>query len=393
MPWVGEKLKRLRLARGMSLDDLAAAMGGVVTKQAISKYELGKSQPSPRVQIGLAEALSIKASYFWKKPEIKCELIAYRKKSHLPRKEQDRIEQLVCHLLEERVCLQSLLNEEDSCSVPVRFFPVKNYEEIEEAAEDLRKDWGLGKDPIADVTAVLEDHCIHVIEVKASKDFDGISAIARAGSKKVVAAAVVTRADGDGERMRLNLTHELGHLSLLPQRGIDEEKAAFRFGSAFLAPRELILHAIGRSRSFIDMRELLILKKRLGMSVQASIHRLHDLNIINSTHYKRWWIDLSRLGWRTREPGELPRERPQWLERSVLRALSEDVISREEGERLLGTAVNGAEPISLIQKKALMKLPLEERRKLLREQASKALSHYKEDNEWHELEGGDLVEK
>ena len=35
------RLKQLRLARGLSLDELAAAMGGIVTKQALSKYELG----------------------------------------------------------------------------------------------------------------------------------------------------------------------------------------------------------------------------------------------------------------------------------------------------------------------------------------------------------------
>jgi len=38
---VGERLRLLRQARAMSQDDLAAKLGGIVSKQAISKYERG----------------------------------------------------------------------------------------------------------------------------------------------------------------------------------------------------------------------------------------------------------------------------------------------------------------------------------------------------------------
>ena len=42
---LGERLRRFRLARGMSLDNLEAAIDGFVSKQALSKYERGKMQP------------------------------------------------------------------------------------------------------------------------------------------------------------------------------------------------------------------------------------------------------------------------------------------------------------------------------------------------------------
>jgi transcriptional regulator with XRE-family HTH domain len=45
------------VARGLTLDRLSDAKGGVVTKQALSKYERGASAPSPRVLIALARAL------------------------------------------------------------------------------------------------------------------------------------------------------------------------------------------------------------------------------------------------------------------------------------------------------------------------------------------------
>jgi Zn-dependent peptidase ImmA (M78 family)/transcriptional regulator with XRE-family HTH domain len=53
---------RLRAARkmaGMSMEDLAAKLGGLVTKQAISKYETGQMMPSPEVLEKLVEVLKI----------------------------------------------------------------------------------------------------------------------------------------------------------------------------------------------------------------------------------------------------------------------------------------------------------------------------------------------
>jgi len=39
-----------------------------------------------------------------------------------------------------------------------------------------------------------------------------------------------------------------------------------------------------------------------------------------------------------------------------------------------------------------IKLPIEERRRILAEQAKVMLSHYQEDREWQELQTGDLID-
>ena len=44
------------------------------------------------------------------------------------------------------------------------------------------------------------------------------------------------------------------------------------------------------------MEELLLLKQLFGMSVQALVHRLFDLNIISQSHYRRWRMEINRLG-------------------------------------------------------------------------------------------------
>jgi hypothetical protein len=55
---------------------------------------------------------------------------------------------------------------------------------------------------------------------------------------------------------------------------------------------------------------------------------------------------------------------------------------------------NHQEPgaISLDERRAFMKLPLEERRRILQEQAEAMAIHYQQDTEWRDLQPGDLIE-
>jgi len=55
----GSRLRAARKMAGMSMEDLARKLGGLVTKQAISKYEQGRMMPSPEVLEKLVEVLKI----------------------------------------------------------------------------------------------------------------------------------------------------------------------------------------------------------------------------------------------------------------------------------------------------------------------------------------------
>ena len=90
------RLKAIRLARGMTLDDLSASMGGVVTKQALSKYELGSSVPTPRVLAALAGALGVKGMELLSAPRVNVETVAFRKQAAFPKGKQ-RDDHDVCH--------------------------------------------------------------------------------------------------------------------------------------------------------------------------------------------------------------------------------------------------------------------------------------------------------
>ena len=84
---ISQKIKQLRLARGMSQDALVAEMGGIISKQAISKYETGKAIPSPSVLTRLARALGVKSTALWGLPACEVEFVAYRKTSGLGKRD------------------------------------------------------------------------------------------------------------------------------------------------------------------------------------------------------------------------------------------------------------------------------------------------------------------
>jgi Zn-dependent peptidase ImmA (M78 family)/DNA-binding XRE family transcriptional regulator len=389
---ISQRLKQLRLARGFSLEALAAELGGVVTKQALSKYEQGKAQPSPRMLTKLASSLGVKAAHLFSEPDISVEFIAYRKASKLPQREQLRIESCVSRSLEERVRLQQLTHLSNDVQLPVRAFSIEEVEQAEQAAEKLRELWHLGLDPIANVIGILEDHFVHVIDIDTTDSFDGISAVAYDTTQQVIAAAAVTRSGVPGERQRLNLVHELGHLVLRVSNNVDEEKAAFRFGAAFLAPAESLYQEVGRRRTSVSLEELLLLKQRFGLSLQALLYRLRNLGIITEYQYKHWCIQINKHGWRRQEPEELPPERPQWLRQNLLHALAEKLISREEAQNLLKEFIEIEEPLALIERRAFMRLPITERNRVLAEQAEKMADFYEQDTEWRETQGGDFID-
>ncbi len=387
-----KRLRQLRLARGFTLDALAAKMGGVVTKQALSKYEKGAASPTPLVLTKLAEALCIKSAELFRESTVKIELVAYRKRAALLKRDQETIESFVKESLEERIRLQSLFQGQAKLNLPVKKFRVERLEDAEKAAEALRKKWNLGEAPIANVIALLEDQLVHVFEIDGtSEKFDGISALAFDQEGVLKAAAVVSRNMIAGERQRLNIVHELGHVVLDVADGVDEEKAAFRFAGAFLAPASVLYREVGRSRTSIQLRELLLIKKLFGMSIQALLFRLRDLGIINDSTYTWSCIQVNRMGMRKKEAGELPREEPQWLKRNVLRAVSEGVLPRDEAERLLGEPLE-EEHRQFLDRRAFMKLPIEERRRVLEEQAKAFQRHYEQLTKEEGHGGGDFFD-
>ncbi len=387
---LGQRIKQFRLAKNYSLDELVAATGGIVSKVALSKYEREIIKPSNKVLTAIAKALNVKTINLAVQPIVKVEFVAYRKGSGLSKKEQSNVECLVRAKLEDRVKIQDLLFASSKPNLPVKNFKVKSIEDVESFSVDLRSKWKLGLDPIGNLTELLENNFVHVMFIDNEKSFDGISALAYANDTQLKAAAVVSKNHIPGERQRLNLAHELGHIVLDIAHNLDEEKVAFRFGGAFLAPKESVLKAVGSRREHFQPRELFILKKIFGISIQALLFRLKDLDIISQTSFSNWYRIINKNNWKKNEPMPMKEETSHWFEKNVLHAFSEGLISSDEAAHLLGEDIDSQE-LSLIKKKEFLKLSQSDRGKILSEQAEKFIQHYSTDNDWKEF-GGDIVE-
>lgn len=387
---LGQRIKQFRLAKSYSLDELVAATGGIVSKVALSKYEREIIKPSMKVLTAIARALEVKAINLATPPIVKVEFIAYRKGSGLSKKDQSNVESLVSTKLEDRVKIQELLYASSKPNLPVKNYKIHSIEDVESVSLDLRAKWKLGLDPIGNITELLENNFVHVMFIDNENSFDGISALAYTNNTQLKAAAVVSKNNIPGERQRLNLAHELGHIVLDISQNLDEEKVAFRFGGAFLAPKETVLKVVGSRREHFQPRELFILKKIFGISIQALLYRLKDLNIISQVSFSNWYRIINKNNWKRNEPMPMKIEVSHWFEKNVLHAFSEGLISSDEAARLLGDEIDSQE-LSLIKKKEFLKLSQNDKAKILSEQADKFVQHYNSNTEWKDL-GGDIVE-
>ena len=70
--------------------------------------------------------------------------------------------------------------------------------------------------------------------------------------------------------------------------------------------------------------------------------------------------------------------------------LTEVFTKQDQAQTLLEEEIEMEQPLTLIQRRNFMQLPLEERRRLMAQQADKLSEHYDQDQEWRDLGGGDM---
>jgi transcriptional regulator with XRE-family HTH domain len=389
---IGVRLRQYRTARGYTLDELVERMGGVVTKQALSKYEHDRAMPRPTVLVALAKALEVKAARLIGEPAYAFEVVGFRAQAALSRAAEESLVNRVEIELERRLDL----TERMGIVVPFPFekvMPVRDVGAAEYAANALRDEWDLGGGPIASVVDTLESKGVHLFEVETDKKFDGLAVVVRDETGARVACGVAARVETSRGRQRMSHAHEAGHLAMEVADGVDPERAARRFGGALLFPEASVREQFGSHRRRITAQELLIAKSRWGVSVQALLYRLHDLEILDDVSYKWWCMYVNKAGWRTAEPADEAPERSSWNEAHAYRAAAEGLIAREAlAEYVPSLAVRADHLPGDIDRRALMRLPLADRRAIMRAHADAMAEQYNAelDGAWLDANLGDL---
>lgn len=329
------RFRAARVLSGMSLQDLADKLNNKVSRQALHKYEKGEVVPDSEMISLLCQALNVRPDFFFRELKIELGDIEFRKLKNLSAKEEYRI------IEEVKDKLSRYLELEEILSIQTRFVnPLKeegeihSFEQVEAAANKLRKEWKLGNDPIFNAIELLEDKHIKVVTVKGGDSFDGMQTWVN-GKFPVIAINIDKVKSLD--KIRFTILHELGHLLLSLKHNSEKqkEKLCHQFAAAILFAAETAYQELGKKRNKVMIQELGALKKQYGISIQAIILRAKDLKILSESYCKQFFFMMDQMGWKVNEPVEYEGvEKSNRFEQLLFRALGEELISMSKAAAL-----------------------------------------------------------
>lgn len=325
----GEQLRLARLAHGYSLEEVGELIGA--TRQFIHQLETGSRSPSDEVVDALADVLGVTPTFLAQPipSTVRPEQCHFR--GHITRPASITSQVLARGtLLDKFVAAIEVHLELPAVSFPD--LPAVTAEEIEQAAEEARRYWGLGTTgPITSMMRVVEN--AGAVVTYFGDLSDRVDAFSMDRRRPIIVRSSLKESLC---RQRFDFAHECGHLIM--HRGMQTgdratEDQAHRFASAFLFPRGAVLREFPRGRA-INWRALFELKLRWKMSVRALVRRGYDLGLLTPAQYRTANIHLVKTGQAKVETydadGALPVEQPELLP-SALSALEDAVVGGAGG--------------------------------------------------------------
>ena len=335
-----KRLRNARVMRGLSAQELCDKAGGVVTRQAVSKYEKGQCMPDSRVLLALCEALAVKPDYLFRPFGCKIGDIHYRKLSKLNKGDLKLINMVVEDEVERLLEAEMLCAVECSFKSVLKEYQIESADDVAEAAARLRQDWDIGNDAIRSVTDMLENNGVLVVEVDAPKGFSGLNGTLDSGRP-----VIVVNKNMAVERKRLTALHELGHALLQFGKGVDEkmqEGLCNAFANEVLIPREVLIKLLGSRRHDIAVVELRNLQQEYGISIDALMYKAKSVGVISSNRYEVF-CKKKNSNWELRAAIEQSVYKDEHsskrLENLVYKALADDIISTSKAAELLNVEV------------------------------------------------------
>ena len=331
----GDRLKKARIYRGMTVKELADASG--CQRQTLSMYEISKSQPSDSGVVDkLADILNFPVGYFYENGNVDNKGTVYFR-SLLTTNKKYRTEQII--KMEFLSQVYSLL--EDYIQFPeVKLLPNNIEHTPESAAKELRRLWGLGNEPIKDIVTEVEKHGLLVTTFDTStSDIDAFSQFVSTSSEPTFLIAYSNNKTS-AARIHFDIAHELGHIclhdwsddieELTKEEFKEREQQAHEFAAAFLLPEESFKRdAMSTPQTIAGYRNL---KKKWRVSIAAMIRRASQLGVIPYTKYQDMIRVMQRRGIRKEEPLDdvLITAGPALLKTSVMILLHEKVFTPQE---------------------------------------------------------------
>lgn len=293
--------------RGLTQTDLAKLLG--VSQGIISKIEASIAGISDEMLEDLSRTLDLPRRFFCQSDEIYglgSHAYVHRKRQRMSARHRKRIEAQV-NLL--RFHADRMLESLD-VHAPLRIpdIPIADSDSSpERIADTVRAMWLIPSGPIHDVTAMLEDAGVVVIPC----DFGTMSMDATSISLTGKNPLVFINKDVPGDRWRYTLCHELGHLVMHNEPSDYMEREADQFAAAMLMPES----DVAPDLSTVTLKHLAGIKPYWKVSIQALLERAYSIGRITGNQRRYFYMNLSKHGYRTREPAPLERETPRLHQR------------------------------------------------------------------------------
>lgn len=340
---IPSKLRDARKVAQLSQGELGDSIG--VSRQAVSAYERGDKSPEPATFQKIAEALKQPVGFFTNPdgPSFgNSSARFYRKFGPETARRNEACAVLGDWFVRTAKYFDDFVNYPPT-SIP-EYAPQGgatrySFEEINEIALNVRRDWSLGPGPISNVLALLEAK--GVVVCRYEMQGENVEAFSFwNGARPFIFMASEKEA---GVRLRYDLAHELGHLILhrwVEQSELEDkttlksiEMEADRFAGAFLLPSTSFPNEVYTTK----LDAFVPLKGRWKVSIQAMIYRCRDLDIIDPDQALNLYKQISFRKWRKKEPLDDPHliaiEKPRLLKRAVQLVLesgrrhSDDVLN------------------------------------------------------------------
>jgi Zn-dependent peptidase ImmA (M78 family)/DNA-binding XRE family transcriptional regulator len=297
----GERVRQARELRGMTQAALAKFVG--VSQAAIAQIEAGIFLASDNLLHEISRRTKQPLRFFGQEPapEFPVGSLLFRSHGAMTKGELNLTYRNAQFAYDVYTRLRGKLR-----SLPVKI-PMMPGIDPATAARETRRILGIPFDaPIPHLLNVLEWSGVIAVVVPHIKSSEAFSLWFN-GSPVLSLSS-----DRSGDRARLSVAHELGHLTLHAGKSrfeVDDFEAD-DFAAEFLMPEVVITKEL---RPPVTLSSLATLKSRWRVSIQALIRRAKDVGVISERQYKYLFEQLSAMGWRKQEPVEIAPEQPRAL--------------------------------------------------------------------------------
>lgn len=348
---LGRRLRARRIAAGLSLRKLSLRVP--VSAQALSQYEHGRAQPRSEVLEVLADVLGTRVEELSRVQDGDwLRLVPVRQPRNRRQKTLRKAQESLVAMTERSLVLEQKLGGGfSSPSLPVmeNIRLIRDPEDAEWLAQDVRHRWGLGTGPLPKLVSLFEARGVRVFELlhdKDSREFIVCSAsVSFSGASWLEIPVILVNGALSGERKRFALCHELSHMILAsPLRHVlspeVQEKRSNWFAGALLLPATALRDQLGRKRRSVSWYELREVKRQFGISYFRIVFRCREAGIISRDVFRHLLEQYRQRGW-AEKPGcedsalSPTEESSTRLRRLAIRAVTEGIMTPQEAAALL----------------------------------------------------------